>query len=359
MSTTDQFIEDMCRFNYEKADGALYQFKLACNIPYDDLPEEFKQEIRTFVKASLEDVKKIDPRLPRNENNLFWEKTKETLPSDEVIFETYDDVEKISTFWMPEDYNLNGVPADIIFNKTVPITDMVLNFKNMGDEKDPFSISFRVFLYNDYKDIVDHVRKNDNCLGIIGGIIPFWKYNTKKNTKQKRRLVAYPIAIGAQTDFIISINIAYKNCSREEVNSVPLPEIHKFSSVILSAFYGCQLALLNPIIEKVFSKARENCIESRKITNGESHVKKRKIMYIKRYYIREKDITKSIDDYRTRNVKCPLWWVIGHKRHYKNGKTIWIPGYWKGVDRNKVKALSETESMDLRQRLIDIRKISE
>jgi hypothetical protein len=28
-----------------------------------------------------------------------------------------------------------------------------------------------------------------------------------------------------------------------------------------------------------------------------------------------------------------LWWVIGHWREYKNGKRVFIKGYWKGPGR--------------------------
>lgn len=357
-----QFIEDLCQFNYEKIDGALYSFKVACDhLPYKDLPQIVKDKIREIVLNSLEHPDGIDSRLAREENEVFWDKSSDTLPSDEIVFETDNDMIKISTFWMGPNYASKGTPADLIFSKTIPITDMILQFKEFAiddDNGNTIPATFRVFLYDNYKEIVDQVKSSKDCLAIVGGIIPFFKYPTKKNLKKKIRQVAYPICIGSNTEFIMGLNIAYKNCLREEVRQYSLYEIHQVCTIILNVFYGCQLALLNPIIEKVFVKARKNCIDERKIDNSKTN-KKRKIMYVKKYYIREQDIVKSIEDYRTRNIRCPLWWVIGHYRKYQSGKTVWISGYWKGKDRNKVKHLNEDNSMQLRQRLLDLRNITE
>lgn len=36
----------------------------------------------------------------------------------------------------------------------------------------------------------------------------------------------------------------------------------------------------------------------------------------------------------TRTITCPSWGVIGHFRHYKSGKVIWVDGYTKGRERH-------------------------
>lgn len=35
-----------------------------------------------------------------------------------------------------------------------------------------------------------------------------------------------------------------------------------------------------------------------------------------------------------KHMQCPCWGVIGHTRHYKNGKEVWIKPYRKGKHRN-------------------------
>lgn len=350
------FLDEICRFNYNKPEGAFYLMHFTCdNLSYDELPEETKDMMREYIRDFLIRGDAIDARLTSDENQLFWKKAQETIPTDEIVLETFNDGKKLSTFWMPPEYKSKGTPADLIFNKTVPLTDVVLNFREFGKLNDKFvPISFRVFLYDDYQKIVDQVKQNEDCIAIIGGVIPRFKYETKKQKKQKERQVAYPICIGSKTDFIMAINIAYKNCTRDEVKEFPIHDVHVWNTLILNTFYGCQLALLNPIVEKVFVKAKAHPIEERKISNGKNN-KERKVVYVKRYYIRESDINSTIENYRTHNMRCPLWWVIGHRRSYKSGKTIWISGYWKGKERNKVKDLSETDSLNLRQRLVDMR----
>ena len=44
----------------------------------------------------------------------------------------------------------------------------------------------------------------------------------------------------------------------------------------------------------------------------------------------------------------PAWYVIGHYRHYKNGKTGWVNGYWKGALRETKKSFDEG-----RQRILE------
>lgn len=354
----EEYVDSICRFNYDKPEGSFYSMHIMFNnASYEELPLHAINMMKISIKKALSDADCIDTRLTYDENTLFWLKSQETMPTDEIVLETFEDGKKLSTFWMPPGYTSKGTPADLIFNKTVPLTDIVLNFRQFGKLEGKYiPVSFRVFLYDDYQRIVDKVKSIKDSIAIIGGIIPRFKYETKKSKKQKERQVAYPICIGSDTDFLMVINTAYKNCDRSEVVAFPIHALHTWNTVILNTFYGCQLALLNPIIEKVFVKAKEHPIEERKISNGQSN-KQRKIMYIKRYYIRESEIVKTIDSYKTHNMRCPLWWVIGHRRSYKSGKTIWIAGYWKGADRHKVKDLNEAASLDLRQRLIDMRTV--
>ena len=353
----EEFLDSVCRFNYDNPEGSFYSMRIAFNnSSYNKLPLHIISMMKTSLKKAFHDGDLIDTRLTSSENELFWKKAQETVPTDEIILPTFEDGKKLSCFWMPPGYTSKGSPADLVFNKTVPLTDVVLNFRQFGKMDNEYvPISFRVFLYEDYKRIVDKVKSMDDCLAIIGGIIPNFKYEPKKKKKQKEPQIAYTICIGSNTDFLMVINTAYRNCSRDEIIDFRMHEIHTWNTIILNTFYGCQLALLNPIIEKVFIKAKEHPVEERKIYTNNTHNKQRKTMYIKRYYIRESDINDTIEAYKSHNVRCPLWWVIGHRRTYKSGKTIWVTGYWKGKERHKVKNLNESDSLQLRQRLIDMR----
>lgn len=43
----------------------------------------------------------------------------------------------------------------------------------------------------------------------------------------------------------------------------------------------------------------------------------------------------NMEKLHKRKIKCPYWPVIGHWRHYKSGKIIFIKPYWKGPKRQK------------------------
>ena len=44
-----------------------------------------------------------------------------------------------------------------------------------------------------------------------------------------------------------------------------------------------------------------------------------------------------------RHMNCPCWGVIGHMRHYKSGKEVWIKPYRKGKERNNPTAYQAKE----------------
>ena len=329
------------------------------NISFEELPLQIQEMMKSLISESMkEEDGGIDPRLVKVDNTIFWENADSTIPSDEIVFETNDDYHKISTFWMPPDYKSRGTPADLVFSKTIPLTDIVCHFKEFAFEEDgePIAMTFRVFLFNDWKSIVDDVKSRSNSLAIIGGIIPRFSFPSKKNKKRKEQVVAFPICIASEADFLLAFNIAYKNIARDAVKQLSIRDIHMWNTMVLNTFYGIQLALLNPITEKVFSKQKENPVSTRSFTVGKKQ-KERKVIYVKRYYIHESDITRAIDDYKTHNIRCPLYYVIGHKRHLRSGKVIWINGYWKGSMRSSVQHLKEDESLEMRQRLIDMRSV--
>lgn len=352
-------LEALCEYNYDHPEGFFYPIKINLGLSYDKLPGEAKAIMKSLIKQSLHSSDIVDSRLTTEDNEYFWKKSDETTPTDELVFESKNDCIKISSFWMPPDYSKKGTPADLIISKTIPLPDVILNFKEFAIEgsSNSFTLSFRVFLYTDWKERVDRIKSQEDSLTVIGGIIPHYKPSTKKkNKKQKDFQVAFPICLGTNTDFLIVFNMAYKGCSRSELREFDIADIHMWNTLILNAFYGVQLALLNPITERVIARSRQNPISERKVTIGKK-IKDRKTIYIKKYYLREKEINKAIEDYRMHNIKCPLWWVLGHYRKYKNGKIIWISGYWKGKDRDKFTSLNENENEKLRQRLIDMRSV--
>ena len=108
------------------------------------------------------------------------------------------------------------------------------------------------------------------------------------------------------------------------------------AGVAIDVWYTAQILLLNPIIE---IKYKTTVFENPLIFKNRGKNKKQPKKYIKQ-------ITFNLDDVQICNAKNkkeykePIWWVQGHWREYKNGKRIFVQGYWKGPERYK-KVLSE------------------
>ena len=99
----------------------------------------------------------------------------------------------------------------------------------------------------------------------------------------------------------------------------------------ITAFYSVNAALLNPVIVDVYNN-KTSRIPDRSIT-AKKPSKRGKIRYIKRHFMTVDDVDKAFEK-RGFVRKAMIWYVTGHWREYKNGKKVFIQGYWKGALRN-------------------------
>ena len=119
----------------------------------------------------------------------------------------------------------------------------------------------------------------------------------------------------------------------------------------LTLWLQIQQTLLNPHIKKIDKKPRQN-VTSNKITKKYVPVKDGKYTYEKTVYTVNSDsIEEALDELKEvvivrekRVISCDLYHVTGHWRQYKNGRTIWIEGYWKGRDRNNVEKIKTVQA---------------
>ena len=123
-------------------------------------------------------------------------------------------------------------------------------------------------------------------------------------------------------------------------------ELEIMRSTLLADWYGIQLALLHPSVKEVFSNPKITKVHER-IGTGKD--RKRRTRYVRTHTINEGDI-KAKNSLGNSHIhrKTLAWWVIGHQRHYKNGKTRFINGYWKGPLREAKRNFDEG-----RDRIID------
>ena len=101
-------------------------------------------------------------------------------------------------------------------------------------------------------------------------------------------------------------------------------------NIAVETMYAIECALLNPVILNVFQK-KETKIP---VSTGKQtkHNKRAAIRYVKKHYLTASEIHDELKAHGFTR-KALVWYVTGHWREYKNGKRIFIQGYWKGALR--------------------------
>ncbi len=121
---------------------------------------------------------------------------------------------------------------------------------------------------------------------------------------------------------------------------------HQFRNGV-ATFYAVNVLLLNPVIQEVFQNTVEMIpIDTKPKKSSSSRApSKHKIRYIKKIVINMDEIDRAFEK-RGFIRHSMIWYVTGHWREYKNGKKVFIQGYWKGALRN----MKDTVFKDLEPR---------
>ena len=96
----------------------------------------------------------------------------------------------------------------------------------------------------------------------------------------------------------------------------------------LAIWYVIEIALLHPQIREAIPSPKR---EAKTVWKGKRR-NKRTTTYVRKHYIRKNAVTEAIGGGK-RTRRTLAWYVIGHWRHYKDGHTVFIKGYWKGALR--------------------------
>lgn len=116
-------------------------------------------------------------------------------------------------------------------------------------------------------------------------------------------------------------------------------------SVALSLWCAIQMFLLNPVTKEFIGAPKvEKETDSKRLKNGKQG--KRVVRYVRHYYINEDALAAIKGEAEKRRCTCPAWYVIGHWRHYKNGKSVFVQPYWKGEMR-KTKTAVEARQREI------------
>ena len=281
----------------------------------------------------------------------FSTKFLKSPPSDRIEITDEKIHDSLISIWN-KSYDSAFMPADLFHAGTIPLQDIIIHEKYRGDvlslegdrhEKD-IDIQIRVHIFPDFKERMERNPK----AAVVGLVI---HYSDMLKESLGRTFVIYSAMIVDNIHdnvflygFGTERNTQCEAAMRFYIDRVKedLMGFMMNLKIISMCWYGIQLSLLNPKLKVLVQKAKETSkgtipMEYRSPHGGH------KISYV-RNIVLGKDFAETVKS--SHIFRQRIWWVIGHWRQYKNGKRIFINGYWKGVDRKK-KASIKTRDRDV------------
>lgn len=290
------------------------------------------------------------------------------------------------------DKNIQTIPADIFWSKTVPLnyieislaTDMSPDFieylKNLGASNaliDSMSrIQTRVKLFDNWQHNIDFAvdcLNRGECVDDIPiGVIMInmgddeWFYmiigihNMNKIHIFNELGLGHVIIPGSRPKGVQvpgNPTVFINRSADEVIDELIARQRTKTDGLLVDDFYDAlkvwystQICLLHPVVKKVFSRGKnKTIIQPQKPVKKGKRKKTTKIKYVKIHTLKPDDFDEFFnkpDNTTDRNYNrtALIWYVTGHWREYKKtGKRIFIEGYWKG-------ALRDIKKSDIRER---------
>jgi len=281
---------------------------------------------------------------------------KRTSPSDRVCLDSKID-NKLYSLWrenaaVPNDSpylkreeKTYGIPSDLLFARTIPLKDCDI-WVDETSEPGGVVVKYRVVIFEHYDKQIDIAAKfieegilKDPPPILVGCIIVdkgYFKFYL-------------PIHIIFGSDFVCSRDDSFiyangKYASATEATNMGIEEIRIYGNQLLLTWYSIQISLLHPQIKCLYK------IDDPKIRNSKkkkSKQTKRHTKLIRKMYLNEEDVDRVINPKKNVNWKTLVWYVCGHFRHYKTGRTIFIQPYWKGALREVKRNLDEGRDREI------------
>ena len=112
-------------------------------------------------------------------------------------------------------------------------------------------------------------------------------------------------------------------------------DMSDYAQEVLLAWYTVQTLLLNPVMVPYIKTSNVPIEHSQR--SSKKNKKKPPKKYIEKVVLDMRTLDELAISFEKPKYKHKesIWWVSGHFRKYKTGKTVWIDGYWKGPDRLK------------------------
>lgn len=276
--------------------------------------------------------------VPENESLDFWHDINNSAPSD-IIKLTWKEDDKLCSFWKRNEQDDFLIPSDLFFSGTISLMDCEIEVNENG-RPDMYGFGqrclYRVTVFDDYEDRITFAPEEG---AVFVGAITY-------EVAQDSYLII-PLMVAKGVDVMpapLRVGIYQKPGARKidrSSVSIKVKEIAGTIYAFMATWYGIQIALLHPTIKEVFQHPVKEKANSS--SNHISDFKRRVAKYIKRHSITESEIEGAINKLamQPRQRKTLVWYVIGHWRQYKDGKKVFVNGYWKGVLRETKRNLDE------------------
>lgn len=300
---------------------------------FASLTEKVKKQNGVTAKNSALNSYQAD-FLDEEENQILWKCISSTKPSDSIYLKGKDDIE-LCTLWKKCcSIGQGRIPSDIFFAGNIPLLDCDITVDEQDIDKINGQVcSYRVVIFSDYKERLAEVH--DDAV-YVGAIV----------LKTGSRTVFIPISVCEGVDTIMLGNCGWHNYPASQrqlyARQVTQMDIVSMGYAFLSTWYGIQIALLHPTVKDVFRHPKtEKVYDGNASKNGK---RKRITRYIRKHTINAADIEAAMygtEREFTRHIL--VWYVIGHWRHYADGRKVFIQPYWKGALRELKMNLDDRE----------------
>jgi len=265
-----------------------------------------------------------------------------SIPSDQVCLygdKTTDELKNLIKGIIKKNRNL--APADIFFDLTIPVTDMIIDFIDDND----ISLRSRIVVLPKYDVLVDAMLS-----GMVEDIkdtnLPVAYILFEFDVARKNEFIVKPVFLKSGMDtpeFLpyfgyIDMNNPQRKTPSNVVAKKNTPEMYtKRAYELYNIWYAIQYTLLHPIIKTIYARPVTATVS---VPDRTKNPKKRvkRVKYLKKHIIKPGDYIEELNrdaGLRSFERRTATWYVTGHWRNYKDGKKVFIKPYWKGVNREE------------------------
>ena len=261
--------------------------------------------------------------LDDKENEEMWRDISRSKPSDHIHLKAKDDQALCSLWQQSCSLEKGRIPSDLFFAGKIPLHDCMI----VVDERDRLDgkiCPYRVVVFPDYKERIRDAGEEPVYVAAIvlehGGIATF-----------------IPIVVQEGVDMIGIGYCGHHGVTKAQVEAsrqrASMQDITNMAYSFMETWYGIQVALLHPSVQEVFRHPRiERVFDPEPRKPGKQ---KRIARYVKKHVINADEVRRAVSGPTQEYTRHTLvWYVIGHWRHYSNGKRVFIQPYWKGAMRH-------------------------